>query len=62
MNYKIYIYALFLFLNIYILSGVNINSIMRKNATLQAKLLIMVLSISGSYLVTNFIFDFLSIS
>ena len=62
MNYKIYFYAIFMFLNIYILSGVNIEKIMKKNKIVEAKLLIMVLSIALSYIVTNFIFDFVNIS
>lgn len=62
MNYKIYFYAIFMFLSIYILSGINIEKIMKKNKIVEAKLLIMVLSIALSYIVTNFIFDFVNIS
>ena len=62
MNYKIYFYAIFMFLSIYILSGINIEKIMKKNKIVEAKLLIMILSIALSYIVTNFIFDFVNIS
>ncbi len=60
MNYKLYLYALFMFLSIYALSGVNFNGIMRKNKVIEAKILIMILSIALSYLLTNFVVDFLN--
>lgn len=62
MNYKIYFYAIFLFVSIYIFSGINFEKIMKKNKIIETKLLIMVLSISLSYITTNFIFDFLNLS
>ena len=61
MNYKIYLYALFLFLSIYILSGVNFNNIMKKNKTIEARLLVMTLSCALSYLLTNFVLAFLNL-
>ncbi len=61
MNYKMYLYAIFLFLSIFVLSGINFNSIMRKNKVVEAKLLIMCLSIALSYLLTNFVVDFLNL-
>ena len=61
MNYKMYLYAIFLFLSIFVLSGINFNSIMRKNKVVEAKLLIMCLSIALSYLLTNFVIDFLNL-
>lgn len=61
MNYKMYLYAIFLFLSIFVLSGINFNSIMRKNKVIEAKLLIMCLSIALSYLLTNFVVDFLNL-
>lgn len=61
MNYKIYIYAVLLFLNIYVLSGVDFASLMKKNANIQARILVMILSVSFAYLTGNFIFDFLNI-
>lgn len=61
MNYKIYLYAIFLFLSIFIFSGVNISKIMKTNKALEAKLLIMCLSCALSYLLTNFVVDFLNI-
>ena len=61
MNYKMYLYAIFLFLSIFVLSGINFNNIMRKNKVVEAKLLIMCLSIALSYLLTNFVIDFLNL-
>ena len=62
MNYKIYFYAIFLFVSIYIFSGINFEKIMKKNKIIETKLLIMFLSVSLSYITTNFIFDFLNLS
>lgn len=61
MNYKMYLYAIFLFLSIFVLSGINFNNIMRKNKVVEVKLLIMCLSIALSYLLTNFVVDFLNL-
>lgn len=61
MNYRIYFYAIFLFLSIFIFSGVNFEKIMKKNKVVEAKLLIMALSIAMSYLLTNFVLDFLNL-
>ena len=62
MNYKIYIYAIFLFLSIYMFSGVNFEKIMKKDKNVEARLLVMSLSIGLSYLLTNFVLDFLNLS
>ncbi len=61
MNYKIYLYALFLFISIYMLSGVNFEKFMRKNKVIEARLLIMALGFIFSYLLTNFVIDFLNL-
>lgn len=61
MNYKIYLYALFLFLGIYIFSGLNINGLFKKNKYIEARLFIMSLSCALSYLLTNFVVDFLNL-
>ena len=62
MNYKIYIYVITVLLSTYILSGVNFNSILKKNKVLEARLLVIILSIIMGYLVTNFIVDFINVS
>ena len=61
MNYKVYLYAIFLFLSIFILSGVNFEKFMKRGKVLEARLLIMVLSVALSYLLTNFVYDFLNL-
>ncbi len=62
MNYKIYLYAIFVFLSIFILSGINFDGIMKKNKVIEARLLVMCLSLAMSYLLTNFVWDFLNLS
>ena len=61
MNYRIYFYAIFLFLSIFIFSGVNFEKFMRKNKVVEAKMLIMALSLALAYLLANFILDFLNL-
>ncbi len=62
MNYKAYIYAISLFISIFALSGVNFDGFIKTNKALEARILVILLSICTSYLVTNFITDFLSVS
>ena len=61
MNYKIYLYAIFLFFSIYILSGINFEKFMKKNKVIEARLLIMTLGCIISYILTNFILDFINL-
>lgn len=61
MNYRIYVYALFFFLSIFMLSGINFEKFMRKNKVIEAKMLIMALSCAFSYLLSNFVLDFLNL-
>ncbi len=61
MNYRIYVYALFFFLSIFMLSGINFEKFMRKNKVIEAKMLIMALSCALSYLLSNFVLDFLNL-
>ena len=61
MNYKVYLYAIFLFTSIFALSGINFEKFMKKNKVLEARLLIMILSFALSYMLTNFIWDFLNL-
>ena len=60
MNYKIYLYAIFMFLSIFVYSGVNFEKFMKRNKVTEAKLLVMVLSCATSYLLTNFVVEFLN--
>lgn len=62
MNYKAYLYVITLFLSIFAMSGINFDAFIRKNKVIEARILVILLSICCSYLVTNFITDFLSAS
>jgi len=62
MNYKTYIYIITLLLSIFALSGVNFDGFIKTNKAMEARILVILLSIATSYLVTNFIADFLSVS
>jgi len=62
MNYKTYIYAITALVSAYALSGVNFESFIKKNKRIEAIILVVLLSIGISYLVTNFITDFINVS
>ncbi len=62
MNYKAYIYIITLLISIFALSGVNFDNFIKTNKVIEARLLVMLLSIATSYLVTNFITDFINVS
>jgi len=63
MNYvKVIIYAITLLASIFAYSGVDFERIMRKNRPIEARILILFLSFATSYLVTNFITDFIAVS
>lgn len=58
MNTKIFLYIIILPLVIYALEGININNIFKKNKFNQIRILYILVSLSISYLVVNFIYDF----
>ena len=60
MNYKVYLYAIFLFVSIFALSGINFEKFMKKGKVIEIRFLIMVLSFALSYMLTNFVWDFLN--
>ena len=62
MNYKAYSYVITLFASIFAISGINFDGFIKTNKVLEARLLVILLSIATSYLVTNFITDFISVS
>lgn len=59
MNYKIYLYVFFTFLSIYAFSAIDFNKILRSAKNIEAKILVFILSFAFSYLITNFIYDFI---
>ena len=60
MSVKIYLYVFFTLMWIFILNGVNFEVIMKKNKVIEARLLVLSLSFAFSYLLTNFVIDFVS--
>ncbi len=60
MNIKTYLYVFFTLMSIFIFNGVNFNGIMKKNKEIEAKFLVLSLSFALSYLLTNFVMDFVS--
>lgn len=61
MDYKIFIYAIMLFATTFAFTGLNINNIFRKNHVIEAKIFIMLLILSVSYLSSRFIIDFIEL-
>lgn len=59
---KFILYLIVLPLVIYSIDGVNISSIFKKNKIHQARIFYILLIFSLSYLVTNFLYDFLYFS
>jgi len=62
MNIKLYFYVFFVLLSAYTLTGVNFSIILKKNKIWEAKLLALILSLIMGYLLTNFIYDFFTLS
>jgi uncharacterized membrane protein YwzB len=61
MNYKIYLYIIIGFTTMFALSGINFNNLFHQSKAIEAKIFVMILGLSITYLVTNFIYDFISI-
>ncbi len=62
MNIKVYFYVFFVMLSAYALTGVNFDKWMRKNKIWEARILVLILSLIMGYMLTNFIFDFFSLT
>ena len=62
MSSKYFIYILVGILVIWSFDSLNINSLFKKNRVLQARVLYFMLALSMTYLVTNFIWDFFTVS
>ncbi len=58
MSVKVFVYTAVLIIVIYSMDSLNINGIFKKNRIAQARIFYMLLAISLTYLVTNFIWDF----
>ena len=62
MNYKVYIYIIITLLSSLALSGINYNNFFKKDKVVEAKILVFLFILALSYLVTNFIINFLEVS
>ena len=62
MSAKVFIYIITTLLSAYTLTGINFNKFWNNKKTLEARIFIILLSLIMSYLLTNFIVDFLSSS
>ena len=60
--YKLIRYIVFSFLTAFALSGINFNNIIKKNKTIEVRILVIILSLSIGYLLTNFVLDFVNIT
>ena len=60
MDYKIYIYVICVFISAYALSGINFNNVFRKNRVVEAKLLVLLLSLALGYLVGSLVISFVN--
>jgi len=59
MNYKIYLYIFFSMLSAFALSGINFEKIIKRNRIWETRILVLLISLTIGYIVTNFILEFL---
>ncbi len=62
MNAKYILYFVIMLTVIYAMDAINLNGFFKKNKILQARILYFLLALSLTYLVTNFLWDFFSVS
>ncbi len=62
MNYKLILYIVFSFTAAFGLSSINFNNVIKNNKVIEARVLVLVLSIALGYLITNFVIDFLNLT
>lgn len=60
MGIEIYLYVFFTLFAIYIFNGINWEKFMKKGKIIEARLLVLTLSFALSYLLTNFVLDFIN--
>ncbi len=56
---KAILYIIFTFVSIWALDSININDVFKKNKYYASRVLYLMISVSLSYLVVNFMYDFL---
>lgn len=62
MNYRTYIYIVSVLLSTFAISGINFTNVFRKNKQVEAKILVVILSLALGYLVGTFIITFIECS
>lgn len=62
MNYKAFLYIIFVFLSAYAISGLNFDAFIKRNKVIEARLIAIILTIISGYILTNFVTDFLEVS
>lgn len=62
MNYKLLVYVFTIMLCMFSLSGIHFEKFMKSNRVWESRILVMILSLILAYLLTSFLFDFLSVS
>lgn len=60
MRIEIYLHVFFTLLAIFIFNGVNFEKFMKRGKVIEARLLVLTLSFAFSYLLTNFVLDFIN--
>ena len=60
--FKTALYIVCTFISAFGLSGINFNGLFKKEKIIESRIIIIVLSVSLGYLVTNFIWDFVNLT
>lgn len=60
MDYRVYLYVIFTFLCIYTFSAIDFSEFLRADKNIEARIIVFILSFAFSYLLTNFVYDFLN--
>jgi len=58
---KLIVYSIMFVITLWAMEGLNINSLFKQGKIFQARIIYLLIAISISYLVTNFIYDFINI-
>ena len=62
MNVKLILYIIFVPFVMYVLDGLNINFLFKKNKVVQARIIYIMIGLIITYLLVNFVMDFYDIS
>lgn len=60
MDYKIYIYVISIFISAFAISGINFNNVFRKNKVVEARILVLLISLALGYLVGSLVISFIN--